>query len=302
MCYVGETIDQSDLWLIQALKERFAVRVVTPTDSSPKLNCSFVINRLYGSAVSRHRNAVEKILNLLKGCEESMIPVVNSVFGYALEANRIKQYKLFLKAGLCYVPTVSVLDAKPLLFKTPYVLKNNSIFRNKELRIVRSLAQLENISEEIGEGSVLQSLIQGKVCYRTEFIGTSHLTFLQSINTTSHHLTFQYTGEIINTPLWETMGAMNYLVDKGMARFIGVSNFSLKRLTEAQSFSEHKIVLDQVHYNLVIREAEKGGLVSFCQKNDIILSAWRPLQKGTFLDNSSLLEEMSVKYHRRLLK
>lgn len=101
-------------------------------------------------------------------------------------------------------------------------------------------------------------------------------------------------------PISETIKAMDYLVDSGITRFIGVSNFSLKRLVEAQSYSKHKIVLDQVHYNLVIREPEKNGLVKFCQNNDIILSAWRPLQKGALLKDSSLLEEMSAKYHKSI--
>ncbi len=102
----------------------------------------------------------------------------------------------------------------------------------------------------------------------------------------------------LKVPIRETMEAMNYLVDKGISRFIGVSNFSRKRLTEAQSYSRHKIVLNQVHYNLVIREAEKDGLVKFCQDNDIILSAWRPLQKGDFLKESTLLMDMSIKYRK----
>lgn len=102
----------------------------------------------------------------------------------------------------------------------------------------------------------------------------------------------------LTIPIRETMRAMDCLVDKGITRFIGVSNFSSKRLMEAQSYSSHKIVLDQVHYNLVIREPEKDGLVKFCQNNDIMLSAWRPLQKGAFLKNSPLLEEMGAKYHK----
>lgn len=102
----------------------------------------------------------------------------------------------------------------------------------------------------------------------------------------------------LTVPISETIEAMDHLIDEGITQFIGVSNFSMKRLVEAQSYSRHKIVLDQVHYNLVIREPEKDGLVKYCQNNDVILSAWRPLQKGAFLKDSPLLEEMSIKYHK----
>jgi diketogulonate reductase-like aldo/keto reductase len=103
----------------------------------------------------------------------------------------------------------------------------------------------------------------------------------------------------LNVPIQETMSAMNHLVDSGLVRYIGLSNFSVKRLVEAQSYSQHKIVLNQVHYNLVIREVEKGGLVEYCQNNDIILSAWRPLQKGALLnDDNPLLDMMCGKYKK----
>ncbi|MFA6535781.1 MAG: aldo/keto reductase, partial [Candidatus Babeliales bacterium] len=103
----------------------------------------------------------------------------------------------------------------------------------------------------------------------------------------------------LKVPIEETMRAMNHLVDSGLTRYIGLSNFSVKRLVEAQKYSKHKIVLNQVHYNLVIREAEKDGLVDYCQQNDIILSAWRPLQKGAFLSgNGDLLKEMCDKYKK----
>ncbi|MEP7166609.1 MAG: aldo/keto reductase [Candidatus Woesebacteria bacterium] len=103
----------------------------------------------------------------------------------------------------------------------------------------------------------------------------------------------------LTVPIEETMRAMNYLVQNGYTRFIGVSNFSRKRMIEAQSFSSNKIVLNQVHYNLEIREVEHDGIVAYCQENDIILSAWRPLQKGSFLQGENkLLDEMCNKYNK----
>lgn len=103
----------------------------------------------------------------------------------------------------------------------------------------------------------------------------------------------------LEVPIAETMKAMDELVDNGLTKYIGVSNFNVKRLIEAQACAKHKIVLDQVHYNLEIREAERVGLVEYCQKNDIILSAWRPLQKGTFINKKiAILDEMCQKYKK----
>lgn len=83
-----------------------------------------------------------------------------------------------------------------------------------------------------------------------------------------------------DVPLKETMNALDTLVDRGLIRFIGVSNFSLKEMKAAQSYSNYKIVNNQVQYNLLDREPEKTGLLEYCQKNGIILTAYQPLKRG----------------------
>ncbi len=93
------------------------------------------------------------------------------------------------------------------------------------------------------------------------------------------------------------MRAMNTLLEYGMIRNIGVANFGAASLERAQSLTSHKIPYDQVHYNLEHREPERCGLLDYCQKNDVLLAAWRPVQKGALLTNRPpLLEEMCAKY------
>lgn len=100
-------------------------------------------------------------------------------------------------------------------------------------------------------------------------------------------------------PIKETIKAMDFLVDTGMTKYIGLSNFKKERLIEAQAFASHKLVCDQVHYNLEIREVQKDGLLDYCQSNDVILSAWRSLQKGNFLNKKvEIIEEICEKYEK----
>lgn len=81
-------------------------------------------------------------------------------------------------------------------------------------------------------------------------------------------------------PIRETMRAMETLVDMGKVRFIGVSNFSVPDLEEAQaSMSKHKIVSNQVKYSLLRREIE-DSLLPYCKKNNITVIAYSPLAKG----------------------
>lgn len=101
----------------------------------------------------------------------------------------------------------------------------------------------------------------------------------------------------LEIPLEETMSAMDFLVEEGLTRYIGVSNFTPERLREAQKYSRNKIVANQVHYNLVVREPERKGLLNYCQENDVMLIAWRPLQKGIISASSDkVVRELCTKY------
>lgn len=97
-------------------------------------------------------------------------------------------------------------------------------------------------------------------------------------------------------PLKETIRAMNRLQRRGLARHIGVSNFSLERLKQAQALSEVPIVANQLHYNLQVREIELSGLLDFCRETGVMVIAWRPLRG---VDCAvPLLEELAAKYRR----
>lgn len=96
-------------------------------------------------------------------------------------------------------------------------------------------------------------------------------------------------------PINEAMTALDHLVDEGLVRNIGVSNMTPRRFEEAQKYTKNKIVCNQVHYNTQIREAEVSGVLEHCQAHDVMLSAWRPLQKGAIAE-SKLIDEMAKKY------
>ena len=81
-------------------------------------------------------------------------------------------------------------------------------------------------------------------------------------------------------PIGETMRAMEHLVDAGMVRYIGVSNFSVRQLADAQSaMSRHPIVSNQVLYNLQRRGIEQD-LLPYCQANGVTIMAYTPLADG----------------------
>jgi diketogulonate reductase-like aldo/keto reductase len=84
-------------------------------------------------------------------------------------------------------------------------------------------------------------------------------------------------------PIAETMRAMEELVDAGKVRFIGVSNFSRRQFEAAQAaMKKHKIVANQVEYNLIDQEIEKD-IEPFYERNKITVIAYSPYAQGKVL-------------------
>jgi diketogulonate reductase-like aldo/keto reductase len=81
-------------------------------------------------------------------------------------------------------------------------------------------------------------------------------------------------------PISETMRAMETLVSDGLTRHIGVSNFSVEQMREAQqSLSHEKIVSNQVEFSLTDRSVE-ARILPYCQKEGLTLIAYSPLGQG----------------------
>ena len=87
-------------------------------------------------------------------------------------------------------------------------------------------------------------------------------------------------------PIRETMSAMEQLVDEGLIRHIGISNFSVEETRAAQeAMKKYEIVSNQVEYSLLVqgdRAGRTGGLLQREQDHDNSLQsggegrhAWR---------------------------
>jgi diketogulonate reductase-like aldo/keto reductase len=95
----------------------------------------------------------------------------------------------------------------------------------------------------------------------------------------------------------ETVRAMTQLVDEGLIKHIGVSNFTNKRYAAAQAATPHKIICNQLHYNVKFREVEENGILKYLQDNDSLLVAWKPIQRGE-LEQVNILDELAEKYSK----
>ncbi|MQR01019.1 aldo/keto reductase [Glaciimonas soli] len=87
----------------------------------------------------------------------------------------------------------------------------------------------------------------------------------------------------INTPIEETMGALNDIVRSGKARYIGVSTMTTWQLAKILQVCERngwdKPINMQLQLNLAYREEERE-MIPYCQDQGIGVSVFSPLARG----------------------
>lgn len=77
-------------------------------------------------------------------------------------------------------------------------------------------------------------------------------------------------------PLEDAMAALGELVDRGMTRFVGVSNFDVPDLEEAKShLGKHRLAENQVLYHLGERGIE-AEIVPWCKRNGVAVVGYSP--------------------------
>jgi aryl-alcohol dehydrogenase-like predicted oxidoreductase len=86
-----------------------------------------------------------------------------------------------------------------------------------------------------------------------------------------------------NTPLEETMAALNEVVTSGKARYIGFSEWSAPQIQAALDLSREKgyakFVSSQPQYSMLHRDPERD-VIPLCKANGISQIVWSPLAQG----------------------
>jgi aryl-alcohol dehydrogenase-like predicted oxidoreductase len=87
-----------------------------------------------------------------------------------------------------------------------------------------------------------------------------------------------------DTPLEETLGAFQELIDGGKIRYAGASNYSAARLSEALELGERDGMASyltlQPHYNLLERAEYEGGLRTVCERHGLACVPYFGLARG----------------------
>jgi aryl-alcohol dehydrogenase-like predicted oxidoreductase len=100
------------------------------------------------------------------------------------------------------------------------------------------------------------------------------------------------------TPIEETLGALQTLVDQGKVRYVGVSNYSgwhlLKALGTADRLGLPRFASEQIYYSLHARDAENELLPAAADQGLGVL-VWSPLAGGLLSGKYSRSREGEIK-------
>ncbi|MFC4359114.1 aldo/keto reductase [Halobium salinum] len=92
----------------------------------------------------------------------------------------------------------------------------------------------------------------------------------------------------------ETMDAMAALVDRGAVRHVGVSNFGVRRLRKARKAASVPVFADQVQFHPY---SPQRDLLRYCQREDVLLTAYSPLAQGSMLDDD-VVADVAAQYDK----
>ncbi|WP_201502509.1 aldo/keto reductase [Psychrobacter cibarius] len=94
-------------------------------------------------------------------------------------------------------------------------------------------------------------------------------------------------------PLSETIPALCELQKQGLTRHIGVSNFNIANIIEAEKYADVPIVVNQVEFHPFIKQKT---LQTFLNNHHILLEAYSPLARGDVFDNE-IIKEIADKHN-----
>jgi diketogulonate reductase-like aldo/keto reductase len=152
-------------------------------------------------------------------------------------------------------------------------------------------------TEELLGRAVRDSGIDRQTLFITSKVLPSHLKYddvLKACENSLKRLRMEYIDlYLIHWPqagmkLEETFRALNKLVHDEKVRHLGVSNFNLKLLQQSRELCETPLVTNQVPYSLSERSYVRNGVLEYCQQNDILLTAYEPVDKGHLNVNPAL--------------
>ena len=99
-------------------------------------------------------------------------------------------------------------------------------------------------------------------------------------------------------PLAETLGALCKVKRAGLARHIGVSNFTVALLDEANRLTSEPLVCNQIELHPLL---DQSKVIAACRRYGMAVVAYSPIARGT-ISNDSVLARIGRNYRKSAIQ
>lgn len=196
--------------------------------------------------------------------------IATAFVGWRREASRkVEALKTGLAAGVTLVDTAEIYGSEPLVAEAFKDVKREGIF-------LATKAWSNHLHRDALKKSLEKSLRR----LRTTYVDLYQVHFPNR-----------------RVPIGETMAAMEDLVRDGKIRHVGVSNFTIEQIKEANaSLPKSQLTSVQLSYNLLDRRVEPE-ILPYCQSESVALMAYFPLAHVKLASNQTLAS-LGAKYDK----
>lgn len=134
------------------------------------------------------------------------------------------------------------------------------------------------LADKLWETSVGKDLVRPTVDKMLEKLGTSYLDML-------------YIHAPWDDVDWkEAIPQIDTLIEAGLVREFGVSNFTVGQMQTAQAIARHPITANQMNYNVLYKDEVNSEFKQYCKDNNIQIVAYQPVKRKEVLDNETIGE------------
>lgn len=86
----------------------------------------------------------------------------------------------------------------------------------------------------------------------------------------------------------EAIPQIDELIDEGIVRDFGVSNFTIPDMEQARQIAKHPVVANQMNYNVLYKDEVSDEFREYCQKNNIQIVAYQPVKRQEVLGDKDI--------------
>lgn len=134
------------------------------------------------------------------------------------------------------------------------------------------------IADKLWKTSVGKGLVRSTVESMMEKLGTEYLDLLY----------IHYPWD--EAPWREAVPQINELIDEGLVRHFGVSNFTVPQMKEASKLSKHPIAATQMNFNVLHQDEVNDDYRAFCKEEDIQIVAYQPIKRREVLSDPDVVD------------